>query len=120
MLQITPQTTILVANQHVDFRKGIDGLAAFCRNHLKEEPMSGTFFLFYNRRATTIKILTYDGQGFWLFIKRLSKGTFKTKPKLPANTIAQKICYRTLLILINNADPVAAKIPQDWRTLISN
>lgn len=120
MLQITPQTTILVANQHVDFRKGIDGLAAFCRNHLQAEPMSGTFFLFYNRKATSIKILTYDGQGFWLFIKRLSKGAFKTKPKCSSKSVAQQICYRTLLILINNGDPIAAKIPKDWRSLRSN
>lgn len=120
MLQITTQTTILVANQPIDFRKGIDGLAAYCRNYLHAEPLSGTFFLFYNKKATTIKILTYDGQGFWLFIKRLSKGIFKNKPKISANNMAQKICYRTLLILINNGDPIAAKIPKDWRALRSN
>ena len=120
MLQITPQSTILVANQHVDFRKGIDGLAAHCRNHLNTEPMSGTFFLFYNKKATTIKILTYDGQGFWLFVKRLSKGIFKNKPKISANNMAQKICHRALLILINNGDPIAANIAKDWRSLRSN
>jgi hypothetical protein len=87
---------------------------------LNTEPMSGTFFLFYNKKATTIKILTYDGQGFWLFIKRLSKGVFKNKPKIPAKHLAQKICYRTLLILINNGDPIAAKIPKDWRSLGGN
>jgi transposase len=120
MLQITPQTTILVASKPIDFRKGIDGLAAFCRNHLNTEPMSGTFFLFYNRKANTIKILTYDGQGFWLSIKRLSKGTFKTKPKCSTESAAQQICHRTLFILINNGDPKTVQIPKNWRALRGN
>jgi transposase len=120
MLQITPQATVLVANQPVDFRKGIDGLAAYCRKHLNTDPLSGTFFLFYNKKANTLKIITYDGQGFWLFIKRLSTGIFRNKPNMPATSLAQRICYRTLLILVNNGDPIAAGIAKDWRSLCSN
>jgi len=51
MIQITPQMRILVACQPVDFRRGIDGLAATCRQVLKENPMDGALFLFCNRRG---------------------------------------------------------------------
>ncbi|MCP9495752.1 MAG: IS66 family insertion sequence element accessory protein TnpB [Pyrinomonadaceae bacterium MAG19_C2-C3] len=50
----------------MDFRKGIDTLAALCRHRLNCDPFSGTVFLFRNRRGTALKLLIYDGQGFWL------------------------------------------------------
>jgi transposase len=74
MLQITPQMRILVAVEAVDFRKGIDSLAELCRAKLNADPFSGCLFVFRSRRATSIKVLVYDGQGFWLATKRLSKG----------------------------------------------
>ena len=46
MIQITPQMRILLAVQPVDFRKGIDGLAALCRQALLGDPLSGTLFVF--------------------------------------------------------------------------
>jgi transposase len=74
MLQITPQQRILLAIRPVDFRRGIDGLVAFCRQQLSEDPLGGALFVFTNRRRTGLKILTYDSQGFWLCQKRFSKG----------------------------------------------
>ena len=76
MIQITPQMRILVPVAAVDFRKGIDGLARLCRQELQADPFSGALFVFRNRRATALKILVYDGQGYWLCQKRLSKGRF--------------------------------------------
>jgi transposase len=71
MLQITPQMQILVAIEPVDFRCGIDGLAQRCRQALKHDPFSGAVFVFRNRRGTALKLLMYDGQGFWLCHKKL-------------------------------------------------
>ena len=76
MIQTSATMRILVAVQPVDFRKGIDGLAAVCRQQLEQDPISGWAFVFRNRRATAVKILLYDGQGFWLCQKRLSQGHF--------------------------------------------
>ncbi len=60
MLQLTPQMRILVSVEPADFRKGIDGLARICREELSSDPFSGAVFVFRNRRATAIKILSYD------------------------------------------------------------
>src|SRR2546430_15786560 len=81
MLAITPQMRILVAVEAVDFRKGIDSLAELCRAKLHADPFSGCLFVFRSRRATSIKILVYDGQGFWLATKRLSQGRFRWWPQ---------------------------------------
>jgi IS66 Orf2 like protein len=66
MIQVTPQMRVLVAVEAADFRRGIDGLAQLCRASLQADPFSGTVFAFRNRRGTAIKLLVYDGQGFWL------------------------------------------------------
>lgn len=76
MIQITPHMRIMVAVSPVDFRKGIDGLASVCREELKSDPFSGTVFVFTNKSKTALRLLIYDGQGFWLCHKRLSKGKF--------------------------------------------
>jgi transposase len=81
MIQITPQMRVLVAVEAVDFRKGIDSLAQLCRDKLASDPFSGCVFVFRSRRATSIKVLVYDGMGFWLATKRLSKGRFRWWPE---------------------------------------
>jgi transposase len=55
MIQITPQMRVLVAIEPADFRRGIDGLARVCRETLSADPMSGTVYVFRNRRCTAIK-----------------------------------------------------------------
>src|SRR5246127_1539017 len=76
MIQITAQMRVLVAIEAVDGRKGIDSLARLCQEKLAEDPFSGCVFVFRSRRGTSIRLLTYDGQGYWLAQKRLSKGRF--------------------------------------------
>src|ERR1700722_16546290 len=80
MIQITPHLRILVAVEAVDGRKGIDSLAQLCRERLNSDPFSGCLFIFRNRSARAIRILAYDGQGFWLAAKRLSQGRFRWWP----------------------------------------
>src|SRR5262249_3369296 len=66
MIQITPQMKILVAIEAVDGRKGIDSLARLWQEKRATDPFSGCLFLFRSRRGTSIRLLVYDGQGFWL------------------------------------------------------
>jgi len=80
MIQIATQIRILVAVEAIDGRKGIDAIAQLCREKLNADPFSGYLFIFRTRRGTAIRVLQYDGQGFWLATKRLSKGRFKWWP----------------------------------------
>src|SRR5262249_31910447 len=81
MIQITAQMRVLVAIEPVDGRKGIDSLARLCQEKLAEDPFSGCVFVFRSRSGTAIRLLTYDGQGYWLAQKRLSKGRFTWWPE---------------------------------------
>lgn len=113
MLQVTPQMRILVCMQPIDFRKGIDGIAAVCRNRLRHDPHEGTLFLFRSRSMSAIRILCYDGQGFWLCTKRLSKGKFQWWPNSPSDSI--NINSWDLQTLLGNGNPSLAGFSEDWR-----
>lgn len=115
MIQITPQMLIFVALQDIDFRKGIDGLASACRQRLQQDPFSGALFLFRNRRRTILKVLVYDGQGFWLCSKRLSKGRFQWWPEKAGLTV--NIQAKELQTLLWNGDPASASFAGTWRKI---
>jgi len=112
MLQITASTRIFICLSAVDFRKGIDGLSAVCRNQLVKDPLSGAMFVFRNKKRTTIRLLLYDGQGFWLCSKRLSQGRFGWWPKDDP-----EIDARSLQTLLWNGNPRAAQFGSDWKKI---
>jgi transposase len=116
MIQIGPEQRVLLAVEPVDFRKGIDGLAAICRQRLGAEPMSGVVFVFTNRRRTSLKLLRYDGQGTWLCQKRLSKGRFGWWPAA-ADQAAYALAARRLPVLLWNGDPLQTTLGDLWRPL---
>ena len=116
MLQITPKHRVFIAVKAVDFRMGIDGLVRCCQGVLKQDPQSGHFFVFRNRRGQSIKILTYDGQGFWLCQKRLSSKRFQHWPK--ANAKALYLTPEQLQVLLRNGDPAQIKVAPDWQSII--
>ena len=109
MIQITPQMRILVAVEAVDGRKGIDSLARLCQEKLQADPFSGGLFVFRSRRGTSIRILVYDGQGFWLAQKRLSQGRFVWWPR-PARRLEAH--QAQLLLAAGNPETAAAPV---WR-----
>jgi transposase len=68
---------VLVATKPVDFRKGMDGLAALVQEQLKADPFSGVIFCFRAKRADRVKLIFWDGTGLCLFSKRLEDGKFR-------------------------------------------
>ena len=115
MIQITPQMRILVAVEPADFRKGIDGLARVCKDALKQDPFSGALFVFRNRRGTALKVLVYDGQGFWLCQKRLSNGRFRWWPTQSSGAATAALAAHQLSLLLAAGNPADAQGAPEWR-----
>ena len=76
MIAVPPGVRILLATRSVDFRKGMDGLAALVQQALRADPFAGEVFIFRPGRADRVKILVYDGTGLCLYAKRLEAGRF--------------------------------------------
>ena len=112
MIQVTPHMRILVAVEPADFRKGIDGLARICKEVLKRDPFRGWVFVFRNHRATAVKVLVYDGQGFVLFHKRLSSARFCWWPR---SGVTRTLEAHQLPVLLSAGNPDAVQAAPAWR-----
>jgi transposase len=115
VIQVPPNAHGVVMHEPIRFRNGIDGTAAVARIVLEKEPMDGAFFVFRNRRADMIRVLVYDGSGFWLCTKRLSKGRFSAWPAGAGTSPCSSLLARELQILIWGGDPASCAFPDLWR-----
>ena len=77
MLTLPPGARVFVATARVDGRKGIDGLAALVRSQFAQDPLSGTMYVFFSRRADRVRLLYFDRDGYVLITKRLEKGVYR-------------------------------------------
>ena len=112
MLQISPQQNIFLAVAPTDFRCGIETLKAKCRQLLQLDPFSGSLFVFTNKRRIAVKILVFDGGGFWLCMKRFSQGKLRWWPEKATTTT---IRASELAVLLAQGIPDKASIPDYWR-----
>ena len=100
MIHLTAQSKIWLATEPQDFRKGIDGFAALCRQAYHLNPQDGSFFVFINRSKTMVRLLAYEQNGYWLMTKRLSKGKFVHWPK--AQQPLSALLAKTLRQVLSN------------------
>ncbi len=117
MIQIPATADILVMHEPISFRNGIDGTSAIARLVLKHEPMDGGFFVFRNKACHSLRILFFDGSGFWLCTKRLSSGRFPSWPKGDGALPASSLLARELQILIWGGDWSSCRFPDLWRRI---
>lgn len=111
MIQFGASTAVFICREPIDFRKGIDGLAGVCKYQLDRDPFDGGVFVFTNRARKGIKILFYDGQGFWVCHKRLSQGRFNWWAR---GELCQEMAAKELSVLIWNGDPEGARLQENW------
>ena len=101
MIAIPSGVRVLIATRPVDFRKGMDGLAALVKERLGADPFSGAIFVFRAKRADRVKLICWDGTGLCLFAKRLEQGTFRW-PKIEDGTM--RLTSAQLAALIEGLD----------------
>lgn len=119
MIQLVPQLRILLACDPVDFRKGLDSLLALCKGPLEQDPFSGTLFVFRNRAGTALKLLVYDGTGYWLCLKRFSQGRLQWWPRT-SDTPLHPLEAQQLSVLLYNGLPEQAGFAAPWRKVDPN
>ncbi len=115
MIHLPAGATVVVMHEAISFHNGIDGTVAVARRVLQKEPMDGAFFVFRNRQRHMVRVLYYDGSGFWLCTKRLSKGTFGAWPTGDGQAPCSPLLVRELQVLLWGGDPARCGFPALWR-----
>ena len=92
MLTLDRQRNYYCYRGVADMRKGFDALCGLVREEFSKDPLSGDIFIFFNRRKTQVKLLSWEQDGFAVYYKRLEKGTFEL-PKGDENRISADILY---------------------------
>ena len=106
MLSLPSTVPIFLYTEPTDRRKGFDGLSGIVRSELATDPLDGSLFLFINRRRDRLKILHWDGTGFWLYYKLLEAGTFEV---IPSKGVCAQLDSTQLAMLLGGVSLVTIK-----------
>ena len=115
MIQVPASANVLIMHEPINFKNGIDGTVSIARIVLEKEPMDGAVFVFRNKAHHMLRILHYDGSGYWLCTKRLSKGCFSAWPRGDGAHACSPMLIRELQVLIWGGDPSSCAFPELWR-----
>jgi transposase len=104
VLSVDAGQRIWLCTQPTDMRRSFDGLSAMVRNHLNEDPTTGEWFAFINRRRTQIKLLAFDTDGYAVWSKRLERGQYAILNA--AGTLKRRLSRTEFLALLEGVDMV--------------
>lgn len=113
MLTLPPGVRVFVATERVDGRKGIDGLSAMVRSQFREDPLSGSMFVFFSRRADRVRVLYWDRDGYVLITKRLERGTYRVPWRSDAGRVV--IEAAELLLVLEGIDLSGSVRRERWQ-----
>jgi transposase len=111
MLSISPGVRIFASTEPIDFRKGFDGLVQIVRDRFHDDPFASDLFCFFNRRRDRMKLLVWDRNGFWLFYKRLERGTFE---RIEGRVPRIEIDRARMLMLLEGIDTRSSRFRRNF------
>jgi transposase len=112
MLMLPPGSRVFLATDCVDGRKGIDGLSALVRAQFSEDPLSGTLFVFFSKRADRVRVLYWDRDGYVLTMKRLEEGRYRIPWRSEHGHVVVEAAE--LLLVLEGIDLTSAARRKRW------
>ena len=103
MLSLSAAVRIFVCRGATDLRRSFDRLSAMVSEVLRQDPLSGHLFLFFNRRRDRVKILVWERGGFWLLYRRLEVETF-------VSVAAEELTSRELFLLLEGIEVIGERV----------
>ena len=114
MLNFSHQTRVFLFLEPVDMRKSFRGLCQLAESVLKEDPASGHWFVFINRRRDRLKLLCWEGDGFSIYYKCLERGGFQSPTS--KNPAPMEIDVTQLSLILHGIDLQSAKRRKRYRS----
>lgn len=108
MLSYGPNRRVFIATAATDCRKSYDGLSALVEGTFQRDMRQGDLFVFLNRRATQMRILYWDRDGYCIWMKRLEAGTFRRVSNAEGVDIIE-VDAGELAMLLEGIDATAIK-----------
>ena len=99
MLHLSSSCNYYLYAAHTDMRKGFDGLCGIVQSQMSQNALSGSVFIFVNRRRTQLKLLLWEGDGFAIYYKRLEKGTYEL-PAVSSSSATAELDARQLQFIL--------------------
>jgi len=118
VLSVSPAVKIFLYNDVADLRRGYDGLAAIVQESMGEDPLSGSLFVFVNRRGDRIKLLYWDETGYAIWMKRLEVGSFELPRADDGTSPSVKITASQLSLILDGIElsSVRRRKRYQWRS----
>ena len=118
LLSLPSNLRIFVARAAVDMRKSFDGLSLMVQHEFHREAFTGDLFVFFNRQRDFVKLLQWDGKGFWLFAKRLERGAFARWPEEDGDSACVAIDRARLVMLLEGVDMKSVRLRRRFATSV--
>ena len=109
VLNLSAQIRVYLATEVTDMRKSFDGLSSIVQHRFHRDPFAGDVFVFFNRRRDRVKLLVWDGNGYWLMAKRLERGRFEGWSPSTDGATHCRINRAQLMMLLEGVDMRKAK-----------
>lgn len=109
MLTLPPSVRVFVCLQPTDMRRSFDGLCGLTESVIRQDPLSGHLFVFFNRRKDRVKILFWDRSGLCLFYKHLEKGTFRFDQLHRDGAATAEVEWADLTLILEGIDLAHAR-----------
>ncbi|MFO0914171.1 MAG: IS66 family insertion sequence element accessory protein TnpB [Pirellulales bacterium] len=110
MFLLSPQTKVFLAAGSTDMRKSFRSLVTLTESILEQDPLSGHLFVFVNGRRDMMKILHWDGSGFWIWYRQLERGTFQLPgPQASPETPGFELTPSQLSLILDGIDLRSAR-----------
>lgn len=106
---------VYVASRPVDLRKGFEGLSNVVQTGWGQDPLSGDIYVFYNRRADQVRILTFDRTGYLIISKKLARGRFGFASRVTKGSQCIEMEWAELTLILEGIDLQGAKRRKRWR-----
>jgi transposase len=104
MFLLSPQTKVFLARESTDMRKSFRGLTILAEAVLNQDPASGHLFVFVNKRRDMLKILHWDGSGWWIWYRQLERGTFELPQQAATDESGIELTPSQLSLILDGVD----------------
>lgn len=117
MIALPVHIRIFLYRLPTDMRKSFHGLVALTESALKQDPLSGSLFVFLNRRRDRIKILYWGQTGFCIWYQQLEKGTYQLPEEPRAEQEALEVTRSQLSLILDGIDLSSARQRRRFQSL---